>query len=95
MTQRRIPIAEANRGLSRVVRQAERDGEIALTRHGQPVAVLLSMNRYREVVSEAPRSIVDVVQELRASNDLAEIDFDSEEFLRGLREDESGRDFSW
>ncbi len=46
-----IPISEAKGRLSELVRQSE-DADVLLVRHGRPAAVLISAERYDELLEE-------------------------------------------
>ena len=46
---KRYSIAEAKDHLPRLVRAAERDGAVEITRRGRPVAMLVSMEEYERL----------------------------------------------
>jgi antitoxin Phd len=45
-------IAEARHNLAAIVHEAERQSPVALTRRGEPVAVLLSIQEYQPLARE-------------------------------------------
>lgn len=45
----RYSIAEARHGLARIVHELEDGGSVELTRRGEPVAVMLSVEEYRRL----------------------------------------------
>jgi prevent-host-death family protein len=78
-------IAEARDRFARIVHEAERGETVALTRRGKRVAVVLSHERYLELLGEHA-SLWDVVQRFRARHDMAELAIDPDEVWGGLRE---------
>ncbi len=65
---REFTIAEARNHLSEVVRLAEDEGIVELTRRGKPVALVVSTGEYARLCSR-PRRPFDFVTEIRASYD--------------------------
>jgi prevent-host-death family protein len=87
---RQLSIAQANGQLSAVVRDAEEHGPVELTRDGEPVAVIVSLDQYRRLEGDRPGTW-DAYQKWRAQVDLDEIGID-DSFLEGLRDPSPGRD---
>lgn len=88
--QRDYSIAGAKDHLPEAVRAAERGDEVTLTRRGTPVAVLLSIERFRRLGQARP----DFWEVTRAIRDGARVEgvvFDHADF-EGLRDDSPGRD---
>jgi prevent-host-death family protein len=83
-------IAEAKNKLPSIVHAVERGAPVKLTRHGRPVAVLLSINQYdrfsrkREGYWRALRSFRELMEK---ENILV-----SDEDFEGLRNDSPGRE---
>jgi prevent-host-death family protein len=88
-----VNIAEAKSHLTRLVRQAEQGECVHLSRHGKPVAVLLSEKDYQALVSQH----VDPYQAMmawRTQADFSGEDITDEE-VEGWRSREVERVFSW
>jgi prevent-host-death family protein len=87
-------IAEAKNNLSNLIHQLETEEAIHLTRHGKPVAVMMSEDQYQNLV--APNKSVNTAilnwrSQLEGNVDIGL----SDEELGALRKDSSGREFSW
>ena len=63
--------------------------EIEITRHGRPVAVLISIRELKRLRAERPR-FADAYQRFLAEHSLSELDIDSD-FFDGLRDRGAGR----
>lgn len=87
---RQLSIAQADGQLSAVVRDAEEYGPVELTRDGEPVAVIVSLDEYRQLNADRPGTW-DAYQQWLATVDLDEIGID-DSFLEGLRDPSPGRD---
>ena len=85
-------IAEAKNNLSQLIHQLESDEAIHLTRHGKPVAVMLSEANYQKLANKN-NSLYQAIQQWRneLDNDVAL----TETELKSLRAASSGREFSW
>ncbi len=87
-------IAEAKSHLSKVVHQAEEGPPVELTRRGQPVAVVLSIQSYERL--KGPRmDSWDAVEKLRRTPDLAALEIDPDEVFAIDKDPSPGREFSW
>jgi prevent-host-death family protein len=85
-------IAEAKNNLSQLIHQLESDEAIHLTRHGKPVAVMLSEANYQKLTHKG-KSLYQAIQQWRN-----QLDSDSgltESELKNVRATSQGRDFSW
>ena len=69
---RQYSIAEARNHLSELVHEAESEGPVTLTRHGRPVAVVVSEPEYRQL-REARRGFWDAAAVFRESVDLGDL----------------------
>ena len=85
-------IAEAKNNLSQLIYQLESDEPIHLTRHGKPVAVMLSEANYQKLTHK-DNSLYLAIQQWRN-----QLDGDSaltESELKNLRAPGQEREFSW
>ena len=85
-------IAEAKNNLSQLIYQLESDEPIHLTRHGKPVAVMLSEANYQKLTHK-DNSLYQAIQQWRS-----QLEGDSaltETELKTLRSGSQGREFSW
>lgn len=85
-------IAEAKNHLSKLIHQLESDGAIHLTRHGKPVAVMLSEANYQKL-TQKNKGLFQAIQQWRS-----QLDEDSaltEAELEQLRTSGQERKFSW
>jgi len=85
-------IAEAKNNLSQLIYQLESDEPIHLTRHGKPVAVMLSEANYQKLTHK-DNSLYQAIQQWRT-----QLDSDSaltEAELKNLRAASQAREFSW
>ncbi|WP_411726046.1 type II toxin-antitoxin system Phd/YefM family antitoxin [Methyloglobulus sp.] len=86
-------IAEAKNNLSQLIHQLESDDAIHLTRHGKPVAVMLSEANYQKLTHK-DNSLYQAIQQWRNNKlegDSAPTDIE----LKNLRSASQGREFSW
>lgn len=90
---RRFSIAEARDNFAAIVRDVEEVSAIELTRRGKPVAVLLSMERYRRLM-EGKKTFWDAYSEFREKFEPERLDVQPEIF-EGLRDISPGRETSW
>ena len=86
-------IAEARDNFTAIVRDVERVSAIELTRRGKPVAVLISIEKYRRL-SAGRKNYWDAYSEFRDGADLRRLDIEPEIF-EGLRDVAPGRETAW
>ena len=85
-------IAEAKNNLSQLIYQLEADETIHLTRHGKPVAVMLSVANYQKLIHKN-NSLFQAIQQWR--NDLKDDVALTEVELKNIRTCSLERAFSW
>ena len=90
-----VSIAEAKNALTHLIHEAERGEVIHITRHGKPVAVLLSAEAYEQLKSwEQQTDFWQAIQAWRAQTS-----FDWPELTPGevdsWRDRSPGREYSW
>lgn len=85
-------IAEAKNNLSQLIHQLETDEPIHLTRHGKPVAVMLSESNYQKLTHK-DNSLYQAIQQWR--NQLEGDSALTNAELKTLRAASQGREFSW
>jgi len=88
---RRYSIAEARNNLAKLVREAETGKQVALTRRGRAVAVLVGRGDYERLVS-GPRSFWEAYRVFRREVDLARLAIDPESVFGAVRDRSPGRD---
>lgn len=86
-------IAEARHNLAAVVHELELEPSIQLTRRGQPVAVLLSVEEY-ERLQAGKQSFWTTYQSFRTEVDLAALEIEPSVFA-DVRDQAPGREVSW
>jgi prevent-host-death family protein len=82
-------IAEAKNNLSQLGHQLESDDVIHITRHGKPVAVMLSEANYQKL-THTNSCLYQAIQDWR-SQQVGMTDTN----LKSVRVTHSGREFSW
>jgi len=85
-------IAEAKNNLSQLIYQLEADETIHLTRHGKPVAVMLSEANYQKLIHKN-NSLYQAIQQWR--NELKDNVALTEAELKNIRNSSQERVFSW
>ena len=83
-------IAEARHNLAAIVHELEDTDQIELTRRGEPVAVLLSMNAYRRLATP-PKRFSEAYQAYLKSMPVTEEDGEPDPFA-DVRDRTPGRD---
>jgi antitoxin Phd len=83
-------IAEAKNKLPAIIHSVEKGAPVKLTRHGRPVAVLLSIRQY-EGLSREKVGYWDALKSLRNRMEVEDIQVSDADF-EGLRDDSRGRD---
>jgi prevent-host-death family protein len=82
-------IAEAKNKLPAIVHEVENGPAIKLTRHGRPVAILLSLREYERMQGKS-RGFWQNLMSVRRQMSLDGVTISGEEFS-GLRDDSPGR----
>jgi antitoxin Phd len=90
---RSYSIAEARDNFAAIVRAVELNSAIELTRRGEPVAVLLSIEEYRRLLA-GRKKFWDAYSEFRDGVDLRRLNIEPE-VIEGLRDVSPGRETSW
>ena len=90
-----VSIAEAKNTLTRLIYEAERGEVIHITRHGKPVAVLLSEEAYEHLKSREQQT--DFWQAIQAWRAQASFDWPelTPEEVDSWRDRSPGREYSW
>lgn len=88
-----VSLAEARQNLAAIVHEAERQSPVALTRRGEPVAILLSIQEYQRLLAKETR-FWDAYTAFRNTVDLTQIDIDTDIF-HGIRDPAPGREVDW
>ena len=90
-----VSIAEAKNALTRLIHAAERGEAIHITRHGKPVAVLLSEEAYEQLKSQEQQT--DFWQVIQAWHAQASFDWPelTPEEVDSWRDRSPGREYSW
>jgi len=87
-------IADAKNNLSHLIHQLEVEEPIHLTRYGKPVAVMMSENQYRTLISP-PKSLNLAILNWRSQlGEETDVGLTEGE-LNVIRKESSGRDFTW
>lgn len=90
MDNARYSIAEAKDRLPSLVREAEKGSSVTLTRHGKPVAVLLSIHEYTKV-SEKKGGFWDALAAYQRAASREGVEVGDADF-EGLRDATPGRE---
>lgn len=90
---KRYSIAEARDHLAAIVHDLEQTSLIELTRRGQPVAVLLSIQEYQRLAL-GRSNFWEAYLNFRNMIDLSELNIEPDLFV-GLRESSPGREMNW
>jgi antitoxin Phd len=88
-----VSVADARNHLTRLVRDVERGGPVPLSRRGKPVAVLISLEAYRELAGERT-SFWAALSRFRRETDVAAARIGPDDLLR-LRDRTPGRRSAW
>lgn len=83
-----VPVYEAKNKLPLFIHQAEQGNPLAITRHNNIVAYLISKEDFEELTSggKKEKSLVEKLQEKRKEYDLEDDDFDYTEYFDSLRD---------
>ena len=90
-----VSIAEAKNALTHLIHETERGEAIHITRHGKPVAVLLSEEAYEQLKSwEQQTDFWQAIQTWRAQASFDWPELTPEE-VDSWRDRSPGREYSW
>jgi prevent-host-death family protein len=84
-------ISEANSNLAGVILEAERH-PIAITRRGEAVAVVLSVDAYKRMQASRRPDLAAAIADWRAENDVASLGIDPDAIWGVVRDRSSGRE---
>ncbi len=84
-------IAQAKNNLPKLIHAVEQGDAIHLTRHGRAVAVLISSERYAQLMGEG-KSIFQAILQWREQYTGVDI---SDEEIASWRDTQSAREFTW
>jgi len=87
-------IAETKNNLPKFIHEAENGNDICITRHGKPVAVLVSIERYKNKFSDE-NSLFDAIMTWRSKLESSDGDLFTDSEIDALRDKSPARDFSW
>ncbi len=89
---RQVSVADAKNHLPAILHEAERGSPVEITRHGKPVAVILSMDEYRRLDGRRP-DLVEALRDWRASAGIT--DEEIAEVFANTRDRSQGREIKW
>lgn len=99
MTIQSSSIAETKDNLPKYIHEAEAGNDICITRHGKAVAMLVSIERYKNKFTEEDNGLYGAIMAWRKQlhNDDGSDDGDvwTDEEIDTLRDKSTARDFSW
>ncbi|MBO0611982.1 MAG: hypothetical protein RL122_2900 [Pseudomonadota bacterium] len=84
-------IAEAKNNLPRLIHAAEAGGDIHITRHGRPVAVLISEQRYQQLFNTG-KAVFQAMMQWREQYGYVDL---TDEEVDSWRDRTPAREFSW
>lgn len=87
---RRHSVAEARRHLPALIRAAEGGSTVEISRRGEPVAVLVSRQRFENLSVRRP-DFMEAYREFLREHDLASLDLDPDEIFADVRDRSPGR----
>lgn len=87
-------IAAAKNNLSNLIHQLETEEAIHLTRHGKPVAVMMSENQYQNLIAPNKSMNAAILNWRSQLADNVDVGLSDNE-LKAVRKDNVGREFSW
>jgi prevent-host-death family protein len=91
VTATKVSVAEARQNFAQLIRRAEQGKAIEITRHGQPVAVLLSASEYLALTGDRP-SFMEVAWRVRKRLDVESLGIGEDDEFEGLRDESLGRE---
>jgi len=87
--QKRYSVAGARQNFANVIASAEHGGIVEITRHGRPVAIVISAAHFAGMTREMP-TFADALRDWRARHDVAHLAIDENTFA-DLRDRSPGR----
>ena len=87
----RHSIAEAQRNLPALIREAENGNEVELTRRGEPVAMLISYRAFRHLTS-IRRGFVAAYRDFTTNIAISNLELNPDELFGDVREETGGRE---
>lgn len=90
VSRKKYSVADARHNLPALVHDAERGSLVEVTRRGQAVAMLMSMDRYHQLERRRP-DFWSALQDFRRTTDLEALGVD-DAFVDSLRDRTAGRD---
>ncbi len=91
--EKHFSIAEAKNSLPAIVHLVEEGQTVRITRHGKPVAVLMSIREY-ERMNKSKSDFWRALMAFRSSLDQEGIEIDDTDF-EALRDQTTGREVGW
>lgn len=92
MSEKHYSIAESKNRLPAIIHEAERDEPIFIHRRGKAVAVLLSMDSYKRLLSRTPAGFVSSYLQFRNKWEEQPQAFIQDRDMSGLRDTSPGRE---
>ena len=81
-----VPVFEAKNKLPLFIHQAETDGPIAISRHNNIVAYIISKEDFENATKPREKTLVERIQEKRKEYGLEDDDFDLTAYYDSIRE---------
>jgi prevent-host-death family protein len=93
-TARRYSVAEANSQFAAIIRQAERNGPVEITRRGSPVAVLVSLAEFEQLQANNHHhpDLFQTMMSWREESDVAALNINPDEIWGDIRDRSLGRE---
>lgn len=88
-------IAETKDNLPKYIHEVETGNDICITRHGKDVAMLVSMQRYKEKFTEEDDGVYGAIMAWRGQLDDKDEELWTDAEIDALRDKSPVRDFSW
>ena len=89
----RYSVAEAKNQLPELLREVQKGNSVEITKHGEPVAIVLSIGDYQQLINKKKaNSFINKVAALRASDDFEAL---TEDDLKDIRDRSTGREVSF
>jgi len=88
-------IAETKDNLPKYIHKAETGNDICITRHGKAVAMLVSIERYKDRFSDEDNSLYGAIMTWRKLLNSDDDNLWADAEINSLRDKIPARDFSW